>query len=106
MDRRDVLALLKQTGITAIYGWYKPGSEPERPYMVLQWLYSSDLGADNVNYFRIDNWQLDLITDKKSESDEASVRDALASAGIRFNQEEINDEGADYVRSSFTFMTR
>ena len=105
MDRREVIAALKPAGIPVIYGWYKPGAEPKRPYAVLQWLYSSDFGADGINYHRVDNWQLDLITDGKSERHENAVRDALTKARIRFKQEEISDEGADYVRSLFTFKT-
>lgn len=97
---------MKAAGVEAIYGWYKPGSEPKRPYAVVHWLYSSDFTADNANYFRIDNWQVDLITDSKSEAVESLVRDALASAGIRYQQEEQNDDGADYVRQIFTFKTR
>lgn len=106
MDRRDIMSLVAKAGITSIYGWYKPGSEPKRPYVVIHWLYSSDISADNVNYFRIDNWQLDLITDGKSEGDERLLRDALSSAGIRFSQVEACDDGADYVRQTFTFKTR
>lgn len=105
MDRREVIAALKPSGVPVLYGWYKPGMEPERPYAVLQWLYSSDFGADGINYCRVDNWQLDLITDAKSDRCENAVRDALTKAGIRFKQTEINDEGADYVRSLFTFKT-
>ena len=105
MDRRDIIALLKSAGLSTIYGWYKPGNEPVRPYAVLHWLYSSDLIADGINYQRIDNWQLDLITDGKSEQVEQSVRDALTAAQIHFTQEETYDEGADYVRQVFTFKT-
>lgn len=106
MDRRDLIALLEPTGIQTIYGWYKPGNEPMRPYAVLHWLYSSDFIADDVNYHRIDNWQLDLITDSKSEQVEQAVRDALTGARIQFQQEEENDEGADYVRQIFIFKTK
>lgn len=105
MDRREIIALLKSAGLSTIYGWYKPGNEPTRPYAVLHWLYSSDFQADGINYQRIDNWQLDLITDNKSEQVEQAVRDALTEARIKFSQEETNDEGADYVRQTFKFKT-
>ena len=105
MDRREIIALLKPAGLPTIYGWYKPGHEPTRPYAVLHWLYSSDFQADGINFQRVDNWQIDLITDSKSERVEQAVRDALTAAQIRFTQQETNDEGADYVRQTFKFKT-
>lgn len=105
LDRRDILALLKPTGIPAIYGWYEPGGEPERPYLALHYLYDSGFAADNSVYSPVQNWQLDLIADEKDEACEQAVQQALRSGGFFYAKEQVEDEGADYARVLYRFKT-
>lgn len=105
MDRRDIKSLLEEAGVETVYGWYAPGSEPERPYAVLHFLYSSDLRADNRHYARIDNWQLDLCCDRRSEETEASVEGALASSDLCWSKEETDEAEDAYVRTIYKFRT-
>ena len=93
MDRRDVFAIIKPSGIPAIYGWWEPGNEPERPYAVLHYLYNEDMGADNGVWLPKQRWQLDLVSDRKSEAAEKAIETALHDGGLLFSKtEDIQDE--------------
>lgn len=105
MDRSEIKSLVEGAGVETAYGWYAPGSEPERPYAVLHFLYSSDLRADNTHYASLDNWQLDLCCDRRSETVERAVEGALASAGLCWSKEETDEAEDAYVRTIYKFRT-
>lgn len=105
MDRSAIVAAVGATGVPVAYGWHAPGSEPKRPYATLHWLYSSDLGADNRNYLRIDNWQLDLVCDRRSEEAEAALEGALESLGAYWSKREADEADEAYVQTTYLFRT-
>lgn len=105
MDRAEIKSLVDAAGVPTAYGWYAPGSEPERPYAVLHFLYSSDLRADNRHYARLDNWQLDLVCDRRSEATEGAVETALEGAGLCWSKTESDEADDAYVRTIYKFRT-
>ena len=81
MRRADVIAVLSSSGIPCIYGWYREGSEPDRPYLVLHYLFDGPVFADDSRYVERDYWQADLVCEREDVSSEGLVEAALA-AGV------------------------
>lgn len=107
MNRKDIIGLFDD-GVSTVYGWYEQGQEPKRPYRVLHYLDNPDFSADNLPYLPRSRWQLDLVTDKKSEAIEASTESALLARGIRFSKyEDLNDEAivSRRIQVSYRFTT-
>lgn len=80
MTQAELYNHLKSIGLPLTYGHFidtptKP--HPLPPYLVYLYSYSNDLIADNHNYKSIDNFQIELYTDKKDLSSEKLVEDKL-----------------------------
>lgn len=103
MDKSQILKLLKNLGIKSVINWYKPGSEPKKPYAVLHYLYMDPLLADNRVYYVEDRWQLDLITDIDDPATRTNLEQALQDAGLVFSEYSDPDEKDSYVRTIFRF---
>lgn len=104
MDRKELIALLKPSVPTILYGWYEEGNEPKRPYAVLNYIYSNEFYADNKVAFKFDNWQLDLISDTKREDIEQAIEQLLDDAEIPYVKRESSSEG-NYIRVYYTLST-
>ena len=105
MRRADVIAVLSSSGIPCIYGWYREGSEPDRPYLVLHYLFDGPVFADYSRYVERDYWQADLVCEREDVSSEGLVEAALAAARIPFSKRGATDPDSDAVRTAYRFWT-
>lgn len=109
MGRREIIKLLKPTGLTVVYGWYEEGSEPKLPYAILNYLFDNNFRADNTDYIPRGRWQLDLITERRDETLESAVEAGLRSGGLLFSKtQDIQDNQSTVyprVRMTYRFTT-
>jgi len=87
MTQAELFTLLKTTGLSVTYHhWDKP---PALPYVVYLFTDSDNFGADNKVYKKINNYQVELYSDKKDLASEALIEAALDSADIYYEKSEV-----------------
>ncbi|UPK45766.1 hypothetical protein [Paenibacillus pabuli] len=92
MQQAELYQLLESIGLPLAYGEFKSTPElpaPDPPFIVYQFGYSGDLMADNRNYLKISNFQIELYTDIKDLAAEGLVEDVLEVAELPYSKTEI-----------------
>ena len=84
MTQAELYQALKSIGYPVAYGSFSSPVTP--PFIVYQFAYSSDMIADNHNYVDIENFQVELYTDKKDFAAEKKVQDKLKELGLPYRK--------------------
>lgn len=105
MDRADIVSAVTEAGVPCAFGWYKQGNEPARPYAVLNYLFDDDLMADNEPYLERERWQLDIVSDTRSEGIEKKVEGSLRALGLALSKSGISDMASESFRAIYRFTT-
>lgn len=63
MTQEQIYNLLDTLGLPVAYSHFKETKKP--PYLIYLTEDTSNFGADNKVYYKIDNWVIELYTDKK-----------------------------------------
>lgn len=63
MTQEQIYSLLDTLGLPVAYSHFKETKKP--PYLIYLTEDTSNFGADNKVYYKIDNWVIELYTDKK-----------------------------------------
>lgn len=94
MTYQEVKELLEAIGFPVCYYSWPVGGAPSLPYIVYYYPSDDDLQADNVNYQKIVNVNIELYTENKDFTAEARVEEALNASHIPFSRLEsyISDE--------------
>lgn len=94
MTYREAKELLESIGLPVCYYSWPVGGAPSLPYIVYYYPSSDDLFADNQNYGRIENVNIELYTENKDFTTEARVEEALNASHIPFSRTEsyLSDE--------------
>lgn len=85
---------LQSTHLPCAYSHFKTPQEP--PYIVYIGNGQVVFEADNTHYWRQNTYQVEYYFTTKSETNEASIEDALLGAGFNYEKSEdiyIEDEG-------------
>ena len=92
MTQAQLYQALKSLGMPVAYGSFTSPVSP--PFITYQFAYSNDFMADNINYFEISNFQVELYTSKKDLSAEQKVQDKLKELGLPYSKIEafLEDE--------------
>lgn len=92
MTQAELYQALKSIGYPVAYGSFS--SEVSPPFITYQFVYSSDLIAENQNYIEISNFQVELYTSKKDMAAEKRVQDKLKELGLPYRKLEnwLDDE--------------
>ena len=80
--------ILDTIGLQYTYRSFPIGNVPELPYFVFYFPSSDDFGADNINYVRIDNVNIELYTENKDFETEKQVETILTQNGFYFDKSE------------------
>jgi len=75
MTQQELLIALKAVGLPVAYGSFASAVTP--PFITYQFAYGSDLIADNINYAKIRNFQIELYTVKNDPPTQKLVEDKL-----------------------------
>jgi hypothetical protein len=84
MTQAELYQALKSIGYPVSYGSFSSPVTP--PFIVYQFAYNSDLIADNINYVPIENFQVELYTNKKDLAAEQKVQDKLKELGLPYRK--------------------
>ena len=87
MDR--IVELLTALGIPFAYDHFAEGECPEPPFICYLFPGSDNFGADGKVYYKINNVNIELYTDKKEPSVEQELEDALDAASIFYDKTEV-----------------
>ena len=90
----SIYSTLQSTGLPCVYSHFKTGKTP--PYIVYVGNGQDNLDADNTHYWRNNRYQVEYYFTEKSESNEASIEDALLGAGFLYEKSEdiyLEDQG-------------
>jgi hypothetical protein len=84
MTQAELLQALKSIGYPVAYGSFSSPVTP--PFIVYKFAYSNDMMADNINYVAIDDFQVELYTEKKDLAAEKKVQDKLKELGLPYRK--------------------
>lgn len=90
----SIYSTLQSTGLPCAYSHFKTNQTP--PYIVYIGNGQDNLDADNTHYWRNNRYQVEYYFTEKSESNEASIEDALLGAGFIYEKSEdiyLEDQG-------------
>ena len=90
----SIYSTLQSTGLPCAYSHFKTDQTP--PYIVYIGNGQDSLDADNTHYWRNNRYQVEYYFTEKSESNEASIEDALLGAGFIYEKSEdiyLEDQG-------------
>ena len=82
----SIYATLQGTGLPCAYSHFKTNQTP--PYIVYIGSGQDVMEADNTHYWRRNTYQVEYYFTTKNESNEASIEDALLSAGYLYEKSE------------------
>ena len=104
MGREAVAAILRESGVAFAYKRWEPETPPPLPYALYRYVGNDGtLKADNVNYFPVSNWAIELYSAAKEGAVELSIEDALTAHGCAFaKHESAGDEGSPSVTYLFS----
>ncbi|NTZ20933.1 hypothetical protein EXW96_26460 [Paenibacillus sp. JMULE4] len=80
MTNAELIQALKAIGYPVAYSHFVSTPEnpaPPPPFITVQFAFSGDVMADNLNYVEVSNYQVELYTTKKDVATEKLVQDKL-----------------------------
>ena len=90
----SIYSVLQSTGLPCAYSHFRTPQEP--PYIVYIGNGQDVFEADNTHYWRKNTYQVEYYFTTKNEQNEASIEDALLTAGFLYEKSEdvyIEDQG-------------
>ena len=82
----SIYQTLQSTGLPCVYSHFKTNQTP--PYIVYIGNGQDNLDADNTHYWRNNRYQVEYYFTAKNESNEASIENALLTAGYLYDKSE------------------
>lgn len=89
MTQAELYQALKSLGMPVVYSHFDTDPDnppPSPPYIAYLFIGNDDFIADNVNYKSIDNYQIELYTNKKDLASEKLVEDKLKELELPFTK--------------------
>ena len=102
MTYKEVFDMLEETDLPVVYHSWPIGNVPELPYIVFLYTNNNDLMADNINYQTIVELNIELYTQNKDFTTEATVESVLNSHNIAFSKEETWLDSEDMYQILYT----
>lgn len=99
MQFKDLFSVLKETKLSVAYHHFEEGHSPSPPFMVYLVTDSDNFGADNWNYHKRLNVQIELYTTKKDLATETTVESLLDAHRLYFDKVET------YITSEKLYQT-
>ena len=88
LSYEQITDLLRQTGLPFAYHHFSEGESPDPPFLVYLIPGSHNFSADGMVYYRVDQLDIELYTDKKQPEQEAKLEAVLDEAGLFYNKTE------------------
>ena len=90
----SIYQILQSTGLPCAYSYFRTGQAP--PYIVYMGNGQNVMEADNTHYWRKNQYRVEYYFTTKNESNEASIENALLTAGFNYDKSEdlyLEDQG-------------
>ena len=88
LSYEQITDLLRQTGLPFAYHHFTEGESPAPPFLVYLTPGSHNFSADGMVYYRVDQLDIELYTDKKQPEQEAKLEEIFDEAGLFYNKTE------------------
>ena len=89
MTIENLVEMLQKTGIPFAYDHFAEGESPEPPFICYLCPGSNNFSADGKVYYKINQVNIELYTDRKDPAVEQKLEDALDAASIFYNKTEV-----------------
>ena len=89
MGHEDIVAMMGETGLPFAYGHFAEGESPDPPFVVFLFPRSDNFAADGQVYFKINELDIELYTDRKDPACEQAVEAVLDNHGLFYNKSEV-----------------
>jgi len=93
MTQNELYNLLKSTGLPVAYHHFD--EPPNLPYIVYLFTYSSNFGAEDRVYQKIDNYQVELYSEKKDLAREQLIENLFDENDIYYDKSETYIESEE-----------
>lgn len=88
MTFKEVASMVSAIGVPTAYYQFPEGTGQATPFVCFYFSGDNDLKADNANYQKIEHLIVELYTDNKDFTLEATVEGVLASSGMVWSRDE------------------
>lgn len=88
MTYDEIASMIESTELENAYYQYPEGEAPELPYILFYYPERDDFQADNKNYAKITQLNIELYTKEKDFEKEAAVEAILEANDLSYDKEE------------------
>ena len=89
MKYEDVMTMLTESGLPFAYDHFAEGESPDPPFLIFIFPGTNNVFADNQVYFKVNELNLELYTDKKDPELEEKLEDILTAHEIPWEKSEV-----------------
>ena len=89
MTYDDIASMINSTRIENAYYQYPEGEAPELPYILFYYPQRDDFQADDKNYAKVPQLNIELYTDRKDPEIEADVEAVLSNHDLFYDKSEV-----------------
>lgn len=98
MTYKEVATMIRSIGLPFAYHQFNEDTAVAPPFVCFSYPASNDLQADNINFQRIEQLNIDLYSDDKDFDNEAAVEAVLLNNGMSWEKNET------YIDSERMYM--
>ena len=88
MTAKEAAAMVAETGLPTAYHHFAEGQAPEPPFVVYLFPGTDNFAADGQVYFKVNELDVELYTDKKSPALEDRLEGILDAHGLFYQKSE------------------
>lgn len=100
----DVLSILAEIGLPFAYHHFAEGESPDPPFICYLTPGSDNFAADGKVYYKIDEYHIELYTDRKDPELEDSVEAVLDDHGVFYDKSEVWIESERLYEVMYSFQ--
>lgn len=89
MTYNEIMTMMQETGLPFAYDHFAEGESPEPPFVVFLLPSSSNFGADNKVWQKINQLRIELYTDFKQPNIETQIETVLDQHGLFYDKTEV-----------------
>ena len=89
MKYEDVMTMLTESGLQFAYDHFAEGESPDPPFLIFIFPGTNNVFADNQVYFKVNELNLELYSDKKDTELEENLEDILTAHEIPWEKSEV-----------------
>lgn len=101
----EVLEILSVIGLPFAYHHFAEGESPDPPFICYLTPGSDNFAADGKVYYKINEFHIELYTDRKDPALEGSVEAVLDERGIFYDKTEVWIESEKLYEVLYSFET-